>query len=74
MAWPRSTSQDCWKTKLRQVRDGHLPDLNESDCLAQKALLLGILIPDLESAPFAVEHGDLSQDNIIVDTEWNIQG
>jgi hypothetical protein len=56
------------------VRDGHLPDLNESDCLAQKALLLGILIPDLESAPFAVEHGDLSQDNIIVDTEWNIQG
>jgi hypothetical protein len=37
-------------------------------------LLSTFLRPELEDAPHAIEHGDLSCRNILVDSEYNITG
>jgi hypothetical protein len=60
--------------KFPRVRNGHLPDITERDCLKQKRLLPKVLHPELEGAPFAIDHGDLSPSNIIVDSDHNITG
>ena len=60
--------------KLRRVHNGDLPFLTTQDCLTQKALLPSVLHPELENAPFAIDHGDLSPLNIIVDSDHNITG
>jgi len=33
-----------------------------------------VLYPELEHAPFAIDHGDLAPLNIIVDSEYNVTG
>ncbi|KAH8727369.1 hypothetical protein GQ44DRAFT_582229, partial [Phaeosphaeriaceae sp. PMI808] len=60
--------------KLRRVRNGQLPSINEQDCFEQQSLLYQVLYPELESAPFAIDHGDLAPLNIIVDSEYNVTG
>ncbi|KAK3938555.1 kinase-like domain-containing protein [Diplogelasinospora grovesii] len=60
--------------KLGRVRSGSLPELAEQDVHDQKALLPKVLYPWLENAPFAIDHGDLRANNIIVDADHNITG
>jgi hypothetical protein len=60
--------------KFRRVRNGHLPFITEQDCFDQKSLLPKVLHPELEDTPFAIDHGDLSPLNIIVDSEHNVTG
>lgn len=60
--------------KITRVRNGRLPDITEQDCLDQKSLLSRVLHPELENAPFAIDHGDLSPLNILVDSDYNITG
>ncbi|MCJ1251339.1 hypothetical protein MMC30_008571 [Trapelia coarctata] len=60
--------------KFRRVRNGHLPFITEQDCLDQKSILPKVLHPELEDTPFAIDHGDLSPLNIIVDSEHNVTG
>ncbi|KAF2274411.1 uncharacterized protein EI97DRAFT_128266 [Westerdykella ornata] len=60
--------------KLRRVRNGQLPELTEQDCFDQRDLLRQVILPELENAPFAIDHGDLAAQNIIVDSEYNITG
>lgn len=60
--------------KFRRVRNGLLPLITEQKCFDQKSLLSKVLCPELEDTPFAIDHGDLSPLNIIVDCEHNITG
>ncbi|CAD6446730.1 e5bd8db2-c2ee-4f87-83e1-d4eaa3249300 [Sclerotinia trifoliorum] len=60
--------------KFRRVPNGHLPFITEQDCFDQKSLLPTVLHPELEDMPFAIDHGDLSPLNIIVDSELNVTG
>ncbi|KAL2018161.1 hypothetical protein VTK56DRAFT_1186 [Thermocarpiscus australiensis] len=60
--------------KVRRIRNGFLPEITVQDCITQKQLLSTILRPELEDAPYAIEHGDLSSRNIVVDSEYNITG
>jgi RIO-like serine/threonine protein kinase len=60
--------------KFIRVRNGTLPDLSIQDCVDQKDIVSQILHPELEHAPFAMEHGDLSPSNIIVDSQYNVTG
>ncbi|CAI6336757.1 unnamed protein product [Periconia digitata] len=60
--------------KLRRVRNGEIPGLTEQDCFDLKKHLFEVLNPELEDAPFAMDHGDLAPLNIIVDPEYNITG
>ena len=60
--------------KLLRARKGQLPGITEQDCLDQKSLLDQVLHPELENAPFAIDHGDLAPQNIIVDSSYNIKG
>lgn len=62
------------ESKFERVRSGQLPELTEQDCEDQKALLPRMLVPELDSVGFALEHGDLKFDNIIADEEWKITG
>lgn len=56
------------------MRAGALPDLSKEDCEAQRTLLSTVLYPELEDAPFAINHGDLSPLNIIVNSEHKVTG
>ncbi|KAF1993222.1 hypothetical protein P154DRAFT_625607 [Amniculicola lignicola CBS 123094] len=60
--------------KFRRVRNNQLPGITEQDCFDQQSLLPQVLYPELEVAPFAMDHGDLAPMNIIVDSEYNITG
>lgn len=60
--------------KLLRARKGQLPGITEQDCLDQKSLLDQVLHPELENALFAIDHGDLAPQNIIVDSAYNIKG
>jgi len=60
--------------KITRVRNGRLPYITEQDCLDQRSLLSRVLHPELENAPFAIDHGDLSPLNILVDSDYNITG
>jgi hypothetical protein len=60
--------------KFRRVRNGHLPFITKRDCYDQKSLLLIVLHPELEDTPFAIDYGDLSPLNIIVDSKYNVTG
>jgi hypothetical protein len=44
------------------------------DCFSQRDLLPAVLHLQLENGPFAMDHGDLAAQNIIVDCEYNIAG
>ncbi|RJE19161.1 Phosphotransferase enzyme family [Aspergillus sclerotialis] len=54
--------------------NGRLPEITEQDCFDQRNILSDILYPELDDAPFAMDHGDLSPQNILVDSEFNITG
>jgi hypothetical protein len=60
--------------KLHRIRNGQLPEITEQDCFDQKGLLHRLLYSELENAPFAIDHGDLAPQNMIVDSEYNITG
>ncbi|KAK5988186.1 hypothetical protein PT974_12326 [Cladobotryum mycophilum] len=61
-------------SKVRRIRNGRLPELTEKDCFDQKYRLPGVLYPQLNEAPFAMDHGDLSPRNIIINSEQKITG
>ncbi|KAF1817062.1 hypothetical protein P152DRAFT_504466 [Eremomyces bilateralis CBS 781.70] len=61
-------------SKVHRIRNGKLPELTEQDCFDQRKLLPQVLLPELENAPFAIDHGDLSPLNILVDSEHNVTG
>ncbi|EJP70602.1 uncharacterized protein BBA_00232 [Beauveria bassiana ARSEF 2860] len=61
------------KNQLNRVKDGELPGIAEKDCLDQLALLPKVLGPNGNSTLFAVDHGDLKPNNIIVDQDNNIK-
>lgn len=60
--------------KIARVQGGRLPEITEQDCHDQARLLPDVLYPELESAPFAVDHGDISSSNLVVDSDYNIVG
>ncbi|KAE8353701.1 kinase-like domain-containing protein [Aspergillus coremiiformis] len=62
------------QNKFRRVRSGLLPEITEQDCLDQMNILPGVLLPELNKAPFAMDHGDLSPQNILIDAQHNITG
>jgi hypothetical protein len=62
------------RNKLHRIRNGQLRDITEQDCSKQESLLRQVLYPELEDAPFALDHGDLAPLNIIVDSEHNVTG
>lgn len=62
------------ENKLRRVSNGQLPHITEQDCLNQERLLRQALHPDMEHAPFAMDHGDPGPLNIIVDSDHNVMG
>lgn len=37
-------------------------------------MLSGVLFPELDGAPFAMDHGDLAPQNILIDAQHNITG
>ncbi|KAF2844424.1 hypothetical protein T440DRAFT_484210 [Plenodomus tracheiphilus IPT5] len=60
--------------RLHRVRSGNLPGITVQNCFDQETLLEQVLNPELEHAPFAIDHGDLAPLNIIVDSKYNITG
>ncbi|KAF1913309.1 hypothetical protein BDU57DRAFT_351133 [Ampelomyces quisqualis] len=61
-------------SRLSRVRNGNLPGITVQNCLDQEKLLYQVLCPELEHAPFAIDHGDLAPLNIIVDSRHNVTG
>ncbi|KAK2805082.1 hypothetical protein FQN50_006327 [Emmonsiellopsis sp. PD_5] len=62
------------ENKIRRVHNGLLPGISEQDCFDQRNILSDVLLPKLDNAPFAMDHGDLSPQNILVDSEFNVTG
>lgn len=62
------------RNKISRVRNGRLSNISEKDCFDQNDLLPLMLLPELEHAPFTIDHGDLSPANILVDSEHNVTG
>jgi hypothetical protein len=60
--------------KIRRVSQQQLDGISMQDCFSQRDLLPAVLHLQLENAPFAMDHGDLAAQNIIVDCEYNITG
>ncbi len=60
--------------KTARVRSGHLPGIRVEDCLDLRDLLGDVVHGELNNAPFFIGHGDLSPENIIVDSDFNITG
>ncbi|KAK0762902.1 hypothetical protein N5P37_004426 [Trichoderma harzianum] len=74
----RSTSaatffQRRMKNRSTQVREGRIPGLSEEDCINQQALVCQVLGQYQNDTAFAVEHGDIKPNNIIVDENYNIK-
>ncbi|KAL6837303.1 hypothetical protein V8C40DRAFT_260322 [Trichoderma camerunense] len=74
----RSTSaatffQRRMKNRSTQVREGRIPGLSEKDCINQQDLVCQVLGQDQNDTAFAVEHGDIEPNNIIVDENYNIK-
>ncbi|KAJ0423275.1 kinase-like domain-containing protein [Aspergillus carlsbadensis] len=62
------------QNKTRRVREGLLPELTEQDCSDQMHILPTVLLPELDDAPFAIAHGDISPQNILIDAHHNVKG
>ncbi|KAL6701593.1 hypothetical protein J3F84DRAFT_12922 [Trichoderma pleuroticola] len=74
----RSTSaatffQRRMKNRSTQVRQGRVPGLSEQDCINQQASVCQVLGQDQHDTAFAVDHGDIKPNNIIVDEDYNIK-
>jgi aminoglycoside phosphotransferase (APT) family kinase protein len=37
-------------------------------------ILSNVLLPELDEAPFAITHGDISPQNILIDAHHNVTG
>ncbi|KAL7957692.1 hypothetical protein V8C34DRAFT_314695 [Trichoderma compactum] len=61
------------KNRSTQVREGRIPGLSKEDCINQQALVCQVLGQAQNDTAFAVEHGDIKPNNIIVDEDYNIQ-
>ncbi|EHK21060.1 uncharacterized protein TRIVIDRAFT_202272 [Trichoderma virens Gv29-8] len=59
--------------RLAQVREGRIPGLSEKNCIEQQALVSQVLGEDQNDTAFAVEHGDIKPNNIIIDQDYNIK-
>jgi aminoglycoside phosphotransferase (APT) family kinase protein len=44
------------------------------DYLIQRSMVSRYVVPEYNDSPWVVVHGDLHNDNIIIDDEFNIQG
>ncbi len=55
------------------VEKGRFPGLSIQDCDDQRALLDEVLGEDRDNTAMAMDHGDFKPENIIVDTDYNIQ-
>ncbi|KAL2812410.1 kinase-like domain-containing protein [Aspergillus granulosus] len=62
------------QNKTRRVREGLLPEIREQDCSKQIEILSDVLLLELDEAPFAIAHGDLSPQNILIDAHHNVTG
>lgn len=60
--------------KIGRVLKGQLRTAKLEDCLRQRSLIRKYLIPELDSSPWVMVHGDLSGTNIIIDTKHDISG
>ncbi|KAF2971908.1 hypothetical protein GQX73_g1760 [Xylaria multiplex] len=61
------------KNRHIRVREGKLPDISNQDCVDQQGFLDHVLGQEQDSTIFAIEHGDLKPDNIIIDNKFNIK-
>ncbi|KAF4881025.1 hypothetical protein CGCFRS4_v015968 [Colletotrichum fructicola] len=65
------------RNKRSRVINGMLPGLSEKDCDEQQARLCEVLSiegqADYNNRSFAVDHGDLKPENVIVDEHYNIK-
>ncbi|KAI1733646.1 kinase-like domain-containing protein [Xylaria scruposa] len=60
------------ENRRARVREGRISGLSEQDCFDQQALLGRVLGRDQDSTVFAIDHGDIKPDNIIVDENYDI--
>ncbi|KAJ5897328.1 hypothetical protein N7504_007616 [Penicillium tannophilum] len=62
------------QNKIVRIRDGKLPELTEQDVSDQQSLLPTFLIPDLDEYSWAIDHGELVGEKILVNSEHDIIG
>ncbi|KAJ5674688.1 uncharacterized protein N7477_004622 [Penicillium maclennaniae] len=62
------------QNKTRRVREGLLPEITEQDCSDQMEFLSDAVLLELDEAPFAIAHGDMSPQNILIDEQNNVTG
>lgn len=58
--------------KIKRAEKGQYPGGNAESCIKQLDLLERYWIPELDSAPRVLVHGDLSANNVIVDKDSNL--
>ena len=61
------------QNKVVRIRKGTLPELTEQDVSEQMDILPSVLRPELDTAPFAVDHMGFGMHNMIID-EGNLTG
>lgn len=61
------------RNRRTRVRDGKLLAISDQDCINQQSLLDHVLGQEQDNTIFALEHGDIKPENIIVDDNHNIQ-
>ncbi|KAJ5654575.1 hypothetical protein N7490_001578 [Penicillium lividum] len=62
------------QNKIIRIRDGTLPELTEQDVSDQLSLLPTVLVPEVDDTSWAIDHGELVAENILIDAEHNITG
>ncbi len=62
------------ENRRTRVSEGKLPGLSLQDCLDQHTLLDQVPGAEGEDTTLAMDHGDFTPGNIIIDDEYNIQG
>lgn len=65
---------DAVDRKIIRVYRNQLPETSLEDCLILRALLPKVVHEELNHAPFLISHGDLSSNNILVDSDYNVTG
>ncbi|WEW60409.1 hypothetical protein PRK78_005894 [Emydomyces testavorans] len=60
--------------KIIRICRGELREIRVMHCFLLQSLLEEAIHRPLDNAPFFIDHGDLSPQNIIVDSEYNITG
>lgn len=60
--------------KIDRALNNKYPGGDVKGCYEQQSLANTYLIPELDGSPYTLIHGDLSPNNIIVDSEYNVKG